>query len=280
MFLSCRSRTDFGKEKHSVFPDKVGACRLVAWQHHNTNNVCDGVKEWVLTKHKLNHLNPPACSYFNPTTRSSQNVPTLQVYNMHTVSHTHSVTHKHTHTVSQSSRQCTDLLWVQFVCAALVLVDHVAGRQPVHRGVENGHHHPAGKPLLLPQTVQVTVAHLSMGRPQRMSQQHLTAFSSRVMKQLLHLCIFCVDSKVSLVYFYDLLFTTLSGKNGVPPLNVVIVSLAAIKCLKTVDCRPVLPSCCACSWAVPRERRDKCRTGMWWWHAWGKSLPASPAAPG
>ena len=152
----------------------------------------------------------------------------------------------HTHTHTQSSRQCTDLLWVQFVCAALVLVDHVAGRQPVHRGVENGHHHPAGEPLLLPQTVQVTVAHLGMGRPQSMSQQHLTAFSSRVLNQPCTCAkqmqrwsktnwFFLWTAKVSLVYFYDLLFTTVSGKNRMPPLNVVIVSLAAIKCLKTVD---------------------------------------------
>ena len=54
----------------------------------------------------------------------------------------------------------TDLLWIQFVGAALVLVDHVSRRQPVDRGVEDGHHHPAGEPLLLPQAVQVTVAHL------------------------------------------------------------------------------------------------------------------------
>lgn len=40
------------------------------------------------------------------------------------------------------------------------MVDQVAGRQPVNGGVEDGHHHPAGKSLLLPQAVQVTVAHL------------------------------------------------------------------------------------------------------------------------
>lgn len=69
-----------------------------------------------------------------------------------------------THTHSQADRKPvngSNLCTVQFVSVALILVYYVAWRKPVNRGVEDGHHHPAGKPLLLPQAVQVTVAYLS-----------------------------------------------------------------------------------------------------------------------
>ena len=54
----------------------------------------------------------------------------------------------------------TDLVRGPAVWAAPVLVHHVAGGQPVDRRVEDGHHHPTGESLLLPQPVEVTVAHL------------------------------------------------------------------------------------------------------------------------
>lgn len=55
-------------------------------------------------------------------------------------------------------------LEILFVSAVFVLVDHVAGRQPINRGVKDGHHHPAGEALLLPKTIEVTVAHLDNGQ--------------------------------------------------------------------------------------------------------------------
>lgn len=70
----------------------------------------------------------------------------------------------HTQTHSRTDREPanqSNLCTVRFVSVALILVDYVARRKPVNRGVKDGHNHPAGKPLLLPQAVQVTVADLS-----------------------------------------------------------------------------------------------------------------------
>lgn len=61
---------------------------------------------------------------------------------------------------SKQSVNGSNLCTVRFVRVALLLVDYVAWRKPVNRGVKDGHNHPAGKPLLLPQAVQVTVAYL------------------------------------------------------------------------------------------------------------------------
>ena len=63
--------------------------------------------------------------------------------------------------MGEANGKSTDLVRVPLVGAAPVLVDHVARGQPVDRRVEDGHHHPTGEPLLLPQPVEVTVAHLN-----------------------------------------------------------------------------------------------------------------------
>lgn len=69
-----------------------------------------------------------------------------------------SPSHTHSHTEPDKGAH---LYKVRFVSVALILVDYVSWRKPVNRGIKDGHNHPAGKPFLLPQAVQVTVAYLS-----------------------------------------------------------------------------------------------------------------------
>lgn len=65
----------------------------------------------------------------------------------------------------EKEKWCTSL-WLQFVCAALVLVDNIAWRQPVDGGIKDWDHHSTGETLFLAQTVKVTVAHLDIGHAQ------------------------------------------------------------------------------------------------------------------